>query len=43
MGLVRYFVFFVIDIETRRVEIAGITRQPYGGWRKQIECSHPTG
>lgn len=35
-GLVRYFVFFVIDIETRRVQIAGIVRQPYGAWMKQI-------
>ncbi len=35
-GLVRYFVLFVIDLETRRVEIAGITRQPDGEWMKQI-------
>ena len=27
-GLVRYFVLFVIDIGTRRVQIAGITSQP---------------
>ncbi|MFT7626216.1 MAG: putative transposase, partial [Myxococcota bacterium] len=27
-GLVRYVVFFVIDIETRRVEIAGISHNP---------------
>ena len=36
MGLVRYFVFFVIDIETRRVEIAGISNQPCEAWIKQI-------
>ena len=29
-GLVRYLVFFVIDIETRRVEIAGISPEPRG-------------
>lgn len=36
VGLVRYFEFFVIDIETRRVEIAGITSAPSGTWMKQI-------
>jgi len=36
LGLVRYFVFFVIDIETRRVEIAGITSQPREVWMKQV-------
>jgi putative transposase len=35
-GHVRYFVFFVIDIETRRVEIAGITNAPSGKWMQQI-------
>jgi putative transposase len=35
-GLVRYFVFFVIDIGTRRVHIAGITNQPSEAWMKQI-------
>lgn len=35
-GLVRYWVFFVIDIKTRRVEIAGITPNPSGTWMKQI-------
>jgi hypothetical protein len=29
-------VLFVIDLETRRVEVAGITRQPDGEWMKQI-------
>ena len=35
-GLVRYFVLFVIDIETRRVQVAGIVRQPHGAWMKQV-------
>ena len=35
-GLVRYFVLFVIDLETRRVEIAGILPQPNGDWMSQI-------
>jgi hypothetical protein len=29
-GLTRYFVLFVIDLKTRRVEIAGITPGPDG-------------
>ncbi len=35
-GLIRYFVLFVIDLKTRRVEIAGITNQPYDDWMTQI-------
>ncbi|MBN1652911.1 MAG: transposase [Deltaproteobacteria bacterium] len=35
-GLVRYYVLFVIDIETRRVHIAGIVHQVYNEWMKQI-------
>jgi transposase InsO family protein len=35
-GLVRYFVLFVIDLETRRVEIAGILPRPDGAWMSQI-------
>jgi len=35
-GLVRYFVFCVVRLETRRVEIAGITCSPCGEWMKQI-------
>jgi hypothetical protein len=31
-GLVRYFVLFVIDLETRRVQVAGIVRRPHGAW-----------
>jgi hypothetical protein len=32
LGLVRYLVFFVIDLSTRRVEIAGIAPVPNGLW-----------
>lgn len=36
VGLVRYHVLFVMAIGTRRVHIAGIIRDPYGEWMKQI-------
>jgi len=35
-GLVRYFVLFVIDLKTRRIEIAGIIQQPEREWMNQI-------
>jgi putative transposase len=35
-GLRRYFVFFVIELKTRRVKIAGIHHQPYGKWMEQM-------
>ena len=35
-GLVRYFVLFIIDLQTRRVAIAGIIPQPDGRWMQQI-------
>ena len=35
-GLVRYFVLFVIDLKTRRVDIAGILARPNGEWMGQI-------
>jgi transposase InsO family protein len=35
-GLTRYFVLFVIDLKTRRVEIAGISSSPNGAWMNQI-------
>jgi len=35
-GLVRYFVLFIIDLKTRRVEIAGIVPRPDGEWIKQL-------
>jgi transposase InsO family protein len=34
-GLIRYFVFFVMRLKTRTVEIAGITCQPNETWMKQ--------
>ena len=35
-GLVRYFVLFVIDLKSRRIEIAGITATPNGEWMQQV-------
>jgi putative transposase len=35
-GLVRYVVWFVIDLESRRVHIAGLTRHPYDAWIQQV-------
>jgi transposase InsO family protein len=35
-GLVRYTVLFVIDIKTRRVQIAGLGRQVHGAWMQQV-------
>ena len=35
-GLVRYSVLFIIDIQTRRVHLAGIVRQANGAWMKQV-------
>jgi transposase InsO family protein len=34
-GLVRYHVYFVIDLATRRVEIGGIVHEPTGAWMMQ--------
>jgi transposase InsO family protein len=35
-GLARYFVFFAIDLKTRAVTIAGISKQPDGPWMAQM-------
>ena len=35
-GLVRYHIFFVLDLASRRVEIAGISRCPDGLWMEQV-------
>ena len=35
-GLTRYFVFFVMDLATRKIEVAGITAAPSGVWMTQI-------
>jgi len=34
-GLTRYLVFFVMELKTRRVHIAGIVHQPHGAWMMQ--------
>jgi transposase InsO family protein len=36
VGLVRYHVLFVIDLASRRVHVAGIVREPYDEWMRQI-------
>ncbi len=36
VGLIRYFVLFVMDLKRRRVNIVGISNQPDGRWMKQI-------
>jgi len=35
-GLVTYYVLFFIRLESRRIEVAGITRHPNEAWMKQI-------
>ncbi len=35
-GLVRYAVFFVMELSTRRVEIAGVAPDPYESWMVQV-------
>jgi len=35
-GLVRYLVLFVIELSTRKVEIAGLAPDPNGHWMKQV-------
>ena len=35
VGLTRYYVFFVIELSSRRVHVAGITEYPHGAWMKQ--------
>ncbi len=35
-GLRRYPVFFVLELKTRRVHIAGIHPQPGGAWMEQM-------
>ncbi len=36
VGLIRFLVFFVIDLKSRRVKIAGIAPEPDGRWIKQV-------
>jgi putative transposase len=35
-GMTRFYVMFVIALQTRRIEIAGIIRQPHGAWMLQV-------
>ncbi len=35
-GLVRHVVWFVIDLESRRVHIAGLIRHPHDAWIQQV-------
>src|SRR5437764_5994110 len=35
-GLVRYYVLFLLHLETRRVTLAGITRHPTETWMTQM-------
>ena len=35
-GLIRYHVFFAIDLATRRVKIGGLVREPDGKWMKTV-------
>ena len=35
-GLVRYVVWFVIDLESRRVHIAGLSSHSYDAWIQQV-------
>ena len=35
-GLVRYMVWFVIDLESHRVQIAGMIRYPHDAWIQQV-------
>jgi putative transposase len=40
-GLVTYYVLFFIHLESRKVDIAGITVHPNEQWMQQIsECDH---
>ena len=32
LGLRTVYVFFFIELDTRRVHLAGVTRNPSGGW-----------
>lgn len=35
-GLIRYHVLVVMDLKTRRIEVAGICPQPDGAWMEQV-------
>ena len=35
-GLVRYMVFFVMELKSRRVHVAGVAVDPNGRWMEQM-------
>ncbi len=35
-GLVRFYIFFVVKVRTRRMHIAGISHTPSGEWMLQM-------
>jgi hypothetical protein len=39
-GLARYVVWFVIDLASRRVHIAGLVRQPHEAWIHGLTATH---
>jgi len=38
-GITRFYVMFVIALQTRRIEVAGIIRQPHGACMLQVARS----
>jgi hypothetical protein len=41
VSLTRLFVFFVIELETRRVHLLGITEHPTAAWATQLPANWP--
>ncbi len=40
-GLVTFYVLFTIELETRRIEIAGITPGPNEAWKYSAQLRRP--